>query len=74
MIETLPILTPDAGRSKRTRARCHERLARRRARAERSAKRASVRYLAVERALVGGLCMMYLSAVALTAIRILSGG
>jgi hypothetical protein len=73
MIETLPLLTPDAQRGERTIARCHERLARRRQRLE-AARRGHTRYLAIERALVVGFCVLYLSGVALVAIQVLSGG
>ena len=73
MTETLPPLTPDAHRGERTRARCHEQLARRRKRLESSVKPANTRYLLVERALVGVLCTMYLSEVAAIAIDMLSG-
>jgi len=70
MIEPLPLLIPDARRSQRTLARCHQRLARRR-----SVRRDGIStYLAVERALVGGLCLIYMSGVALVAIQMLSGG
>jgi hypothetical protein len=74
MIETLPLLTPDADRGERTRARCHEQLAQRRQRLEPSPKRANTSYLLVERALIGVLCTMYISGVALIAIQMLSGG
>ena len=73
MIETLPLLTPNAQRGERTIARCHERLARRRKRLEAAATRTSARYLAVERVLIGGFCVIYLSGVALVAIQMLSG-
>ena len=73
MIETLPLLTPNAGRGKRTIARCHERLARQRKRLEANVC-ANARYLAVERVLIGGLCVIYISGVALVAIQMLSGG
>ena len=74
MIETLPLLTSDVHRGERTRARCHEQLARRRRRLERSVKRADTRYLQVERALVGFLCTIYISSVVRIAIQMLSGG
>ena len=74
MIETLPLLTPDARRGERTRARCHEQLARQRKRLASSVKRGNTRYLLVERALVGVLCTMYISGVALITIEMLSGG
>ena len=70
MIPSLPLLTPDAQRSERTIARCHERLARLRP----VAGRGNTMYLAIERALIGGLCLIYISGVALVAIQILSGG
>jgi hypothetical protein len=73
MIETLPLLTPDAKRSERARARCHDELARRRKRLE-SSNGTSTRYLLVQRALIGVLCTMYISCVALIAIQMLSGG
>ena len=71
MIETLPLLTPDPQRTNRTIARCHKRLARRRKRTE--AARTSFRYLALERAIIGGLCVIYLSGVAVVAIQVLIG-
>ena len=70
MIQPLPLLTPDAQRGRRTVVRCHERLARLRP----AARRGNTTYLAVERALIGGLCLIYISGVALVAIQILSGG
>ena len=74
MIQPLPLLTPNAQRGQRTIARCHERLARRRKRLEPAVTRGNTRYLAVERALIGGLCVIYMSGVALVAIQMLSGG
>jgi hypothetical protein len=62
MIEALPILTPEPRRCERTLARCHERLARR---------HGNSRYLAIERALIGGLCVIYISGVAVVAIQML---
>jgi hypothetical protein len=70
MIQPLPLLTPNAQRGQRTIARCHERLTRRRP----VARHGHTTYLAVERALIGGLCLIYISGVALVAIQILSGG
>ena len=70
MIQSLPLLTPNAQRGQRTVARCHERLARRRA----VVRRGNTTYLAVERALIGGLCLIYISGVARVAIQLLSGG
>jgi len=72
MIQPLPLLTPNAQRGQRTIARCHERLARRRKRME-LAEGGNTTYLAVERALVGMLCVIYISGVALVAIQMLSG-
>ena len=69
MMQPLPLLTPSARHSERTIARCHERLARLRA----VRKDANSTYLAVERAFVGGLCLIYISGVALAAIQMLSG-
>jgi CHASE3 domain sensor protein len=74
MIETLPLLTPDVQRGRRTIARCHERLARRRKHLEAAVKDINTRYLTVERVLIGGLCVIYISSVALVAIQMLSGG
>jgi hypothetical protein len=70
MIEPLPLLTPNAQRGQRTIARCHERLARR----PPLVRRGHTTYLSVERALIGGLCLIYISGVALVAIQMLSGG
>ncbi len=75
MIQPLPLLTPNAQRGQRTIACCHERLARRRQRPEPAVRCGSnTRYLAAERALIGGLCVIYISGVALVAIQMLSGG
>ena len=74
MIETLPLLTPNRQRCERTLARCHERLARRRKPMVTHTPRASSTYLAVERAIIGGLCVIYISGVALIAIQVLIGG
>jgi hypothetical protein len=53
MIENLPLLTPDPARTTRTLSRCRERIARRHAKP----------YL-VERALVTGIGLIYLMAMA----------
>ena len=74
MIETLPPLTPDAQRATRTVARAHERLARRRGRRTAAGARPNTRYLAVERALLGAFCVIYISSVAVVAIEMLAGG
>jgi hypothetical protein len=71
MIQPLPLLTPNAQRGQRTIARCHERLARKRlGPAVRCGS--NTRYLAAERALIGGLCVIYISGIALVAIQMLS--
>lgn len=72
MIEPLLLLTPNSQRSERTIARCHARLARRRKRLE-TMTRANATYLATERALIGGLCVIYISAVLVVAVQILRG-
>jgi hypothetical protein len=69
-MQPLPLLTPSAQRGQRTIARCHERLARVRL----AARRGNTTYLVVERAVIGGLCLIYISGVALVAIQMLSGG
>jgi hypothetical protein len=68
----LPLLTPSAARSERTIAQCHDRLSRRRQRLE-AVKHANLRYLAIERAVIGGLCVIYISGVLLVAAEVLSG-
>jgi hypothetical protein len=74
MIETLPLLTPSRQRSERTIARCHERLARRHKRRDSTGGRSKTSYLVIERALIGTLCVVYISGVALVAIQVLIGG
>ena len=72
MIETLPPLSPDPQRSERTLARCHDRLSRRhKSRITRSHPGAT--YLAIERVIVGGVCVIYISSVALVAMQMLTG-
>ena len=73
MIEALPLLKPDPLRGGRTTARCHDRLARQRKRLYAAVRRSNTTYLAVERTLVGALCVIYISGVALIAIQVLSG-
>ena len=73
MMETLPLLTPDPQRGQRTVARCHERLARRRSHRQPVVTRVSAGYLLAERVLVGGLCVVYMSSVALAALQMLGG-
>jgi hypothetical protein len=75
MIETLPLLTPEARRGARTIARCHQRLARRRRHVEGTTRRAAhARYLAFERALVGAFCVIYLTGMALIALQMFNPG
>jgi hypothetical protein len=73
MIANLPLLAPSPERGARTVARCHDRLARQRKRREVFNRTPNATYLAIERALVCGVCMMYLSGVALVLIRMLGG-
>lgn len=73
MIGPLPVLTPNPQRSKRTLTRCHERLARRRRPRNTTRGRSDTTYLAIERALIGGLCVVYIAGVALVAIHVLLG-
>jgi hypothetical protein len=70
MIQPLPLLTPNVQRGQRTITRCHERLARLRP----VVRRGNTTYLVVERALIGGLCLIYISGVARVAMQMLSGG
>ena len=71
MIETLPLLTPDPQRRERTRKRCHERLARRRPLHESSGLRGKTIRHVIGRAIIGSLCAIYISGVALVAIEML---
>jgi hypothetical protein len=71
MIEMLPLLTPDPQRCKNTLTQCHERLARRRSSRNTSGRHGNSTYLAIERALIGGLCVIYVSGVAAVAIQML---
>jgi hypothetical protein len=71
MIATLPPLTPDPQRCAQTLTRCHQRLARRRTLRAASDVRSNLNYRTIERALVGGLCVIYISGVALVAIQML---
>ena len=64
MIENLPLVTPDASRSARTIARCHDRLAARRRRVEVRDRPPNPRALGAERLLVAGFCAAYLIAMA----------
>lgn len=71
MIETLPLLTPHPQRCERTLTRCHQRLARQRDGRHTTGGHDTGRYLAIERALIGGLCVIYISGIALVAIQML---
>ena len=66
MIENLPLLAPDASRSARTIARCHDRLAARRRKIEARNRRAEPgeRRRPSERLLWRGFCVVYLVAMA----------
>ena len=69
MIEQLSPLTPDPERARRLSARCHQRLAQQRRRVEDAATPVSPAILMAERAIVGGLCAVYLSAVVFDVLR-----
>jgi hypothetical protein len=64
MIENLPLLTPDASRSAKTIARCHDRLAARRRKIEARNRPSGARTAGTERLLVVGFCFAYLIAMA----------
>jgi hypothetical protein len=64
MIENLPRLSPDAARSARTRALCHHRLAR-------PHRPPLSRRFLIERAMLLGFGVLYLSSLAFHAVRIL---
>lgn len=68
MIEHLPLLIPDAARAARVAARCRATLARRRRRIEAVAKPPGPGAVALERAIVVSFCVVYLSAIFLTAL------
>lgn len=65
MIEQLPELTPDTLRSARTLARCHRALDRRRADAQAAAR------FAVERTVLFGFGVVYLSSLAFNILRVM---
>ncbi|HJP61683.1 MAG TPA: hypothetical protein VJ865_16865 [Gemmatimonadaceae bacterium] len=71
MIEMLRLLAPDAHRTHRTKALCHERLARQRKQATTNGHLTQT--YRIERALVCGFCLIYISAVALVAVQVLGG-
>ena len=64
MIEHLPLVTPDASRSARTIARCHDRLAARRRKIEVRNRAPNPRSLGADRLLVVCFCVAYLIAMA----------
>ena len=64
MIENLPLVVPDASRSARTIARCHDRLAARRRTIEVRNRALKPRTFGAERLLVAGFCLAYLIAMA----------
>jgi hypothetical protein len=70
VIEQLPLLTPEPARTQSVLKRCHDRLNQQRRRAEAVAKpRKGIQIL--ERAIVAGLCAVYLSSVARDIVRLL---
>jgi hypothetical protein len=71
MIDTLPLLTPNASRGKRIVARCHERLERRRREIEAAQRKPSPRAIVIERAITGAFCAIYAATVILNALRVL---
>lgn len=73
MIEQLPILTPDAARSERTRMACRKRLERRRRRLERQAD-ANHTGFAAERAVLAGFCVVFMVSVVSNVVRVMLGG
>jgi hypothetical protein len=66
----LPEAAPNDARASRVRERCHAALERSRLRSGRAARPATIAR-AIEAALVGGLCLLYLSTVLLEAARLL---
>lgn len=69
LLAGLPRPNSDALRSDRVRARCHRVLARRQTPAVRSQLGRSRAWRAVESAIVGGFCTVYLSLIALMALQ-----
>ena len=68
ILSRLPAAVPDASRSERVRARCHDVLARQRRREARSRDSVRLAPRLIETALVGGFCLCYVSAVILEAL------
>jgi hypothetical protein len=67
LLSGLPRATPDAARATHVRERCHRKLPRRRLRASRYGSQAPL-IPALESAVVGGFCAVYLSLLALIAL------
>jgi hypothetical protein len=63
MLRNLPVLEPDAARAERVRARYRAAMAQHQLQAARSARRAEFTARVLEHVLVGGLCLIYLSAI-----------
>ena len=63
MLRNVPMLEPDAARADRVRARCRAAMAQRQQQAARSIRRAELTARVLEQVLVGGLCLIYLSAI-----------
>ena len=68
LLLALPSAAPDAERAKRLRERCHRKLTRPRLRASRYGGQAPV-IRALASAIVGGFCAVYVSLLALIALR-----
>jgi hypothetical protein len=62
-LRRLPVLEPDTSRAERVRTRCRSTIARRHEQAESPGRPRAFTAYALVPALVGGLCLMYLSAV-----------
>jgi hypothetical protein len=69
-LRRVPMLSPDEARVERIRARCHAAIARQRVQLDRSARRAKFIARVLEPALVGGLGLIYLSAVIRDVLRL----
>ncbi len=72
-LAALPPAPPHAARDQRVRARCHAALEQRRARVDRPPQPFAGAIL-VEAAIVGSVCLLYLSAVIEAAVRIINAG
>jgi hypothetical protein len=69
-VERLMPLLPDATRAARTRERCHAQLRKRRQRAVSRSQMAAYAWGVVGPAVVGGVCVLYASALFATAVRL----